>query len=70
VIANNNVIETLIEVKTSDDLISKGLRYFYDKYGAKNKAEHIQLVHSLKQEYEDAGIKVLKLNKYLSNLYL
>lgn len=65
-IVKNDAIETMIEVKTSDDNISKGLRYFYQRHSQ----AAIQLVLSLRNEYQDHGIHVLKLEKYLSSLYL
>lgn len=65
-VVKNHAIETMIEVKTSDDTVSKGLRYFYERHSH----SAIQLVLSLRNEYQDQGIQVLKLEKYLSNLYL
>jgi predicted AAA+ superfamily ATPase len=65
-VVKNNAIETMIEVKSSDDTISKGLRYFYERHSH----PAIQLVFSLRNEYQNQGIQVLKLEKYLSNLYL
>lgn len=65
-IVKGDIIETMIEVKTSDDSISKNLRYFYERHPHPS----IQLVFALRNEYQDKGIQVLKLENYLSNLYL
>lgn len=65
-IVKNNAIETMIEVKTSDDSVSKSLRYFYERHSH----PAIQLVLSIRNEYQDKGIQVLRLDKYLSTLYL
>ena len=54
-IANNNEIETMIEVKLSDQTIGKSLRMFKTKY----QHPAVQLVKSLKKEYQEDGIQVL-----------
>ncbi|MCX7338837.1 MAG: ATP-binding protein [Alphaproteobacteria bacterium] len=65
-ITNNNEIETMIEVKLSDQTIGKSLRLFKTKY----QHPAVQLVKSIKKEYQDDEIQVLNAEKYLSNLYL
>ena len=55
----------IIEVKQSDHQISKSLRKFKDKYGF----PAVQLVHYLRHEYEDKGIRVMKVENYLQNLW-
>lgn len=65
-ITSNQNIEQAIEVKVSDDNISKSLKYFYTKY----KIASTQIVKYLKREYIADGIEVLEANRFLSNLYL
>ena len=65
-VTQNHKIENIIEVKFSDSHISKTLYNFSEKY----KFPAIQLVKSLRQEYQLDGIKVLQAEKYLSQLYL
>lgn len=55
-----------IEVKTSDEAISKSFNHFRKYIG---KAQCVQLVLNLKREYDTAdGIQVRNLTTYLSNL--
>lgn len=63
-VANKNNIEHIIEVKLSDQKISKSLRKFNEKY----HYPALQLVQSLSNEYQENGIQVLKAEKYLENL--
>ena len=65
-VASENKVEDIIEVKLSDNEISKNLRYFADKYNLKAS----QLVKNLKREKMVEGIKVLKAEEYLKDLYL
>lgn len=65
-IVKQNAIESMIEVKLSDQNISKPLRKFHTQYGH----SAIQLVKSLSNEYQDKGIRVLKAEKFLANLDL
>lgn len=59
-------IETMIEVKISDHLPSKSLIKFHEKYNY----PAIQLVKSLRNEYQQQGVRILKAEKYLSQLFL
>ena len=59
-------IESIIEVKLSDNSLSKALVYFHEKYNY----PAIQLVKFLRNEYENNGIKILKAEKFLSKLFL
>ncbi|MBW1616809.1 MAG: ATP-binding protein [Deltaproteobacteria bacterium] len=54
----------IIEVKNSDQKISKALKYFNKKY----KLPAIQLTGTLKNDYQKEGISVLKAEKFLKNL--
>jgi predicted AAA+ superfamily ATPase len=60
----NEKIESMMEVKLSDRKPSKSLLYFKNKYGY----PAIQLVHSLRQEYQISGVNVLNSGKFLANL--
>jgi len=66
VISENEKIKEIIEVKLSDDSVSKNLLYFSQKY----KLKGIQLVKNLRQEKSVTNIEVLKADSYLTNLYL
>jgi predicted AAA+ superfamily ATPase len=57
----NGEIESMMEVKLSDRKPSKSLLYFKNKYGY----PAIQLVHSLRQEYQIQGVNVLNSGKFL-----
>jgi predicted AAA+ superfamily ATPase len=50
----NDRPEIMIEVKTSDDLVSPGLKYFHARLGLGG----IQIVRHLKRERKDGGIEV------------
>lgn len=67
-VVKNDSVETMIEVKTSDSNISKGLHYFYGRY----QYPAIQLLESLRNAYTvpSKDIQVLKAESYLSELYL
>jgi predicted AAA+ superfamily ATPase len=67
-VIKNNEVETIIEVKVSNSNISKGLHYFYSKY----QYPAIQLIKLLRNPYKipDKNIQVLKVEDYLSALYL
>jgi ribosomal protein S21 len=56
----------MIEVKLSDEVISKTLRKFKTQY----QYTAIQLVKNLKKEYQEDGIQVLKAEKFLEQLFL
>ena len=59
-------IETIIEVKLSDDQLSKNLKYFSDKYALKG----IQIVKNLKREKSIGALKIVKAENYLKELFL
>lgn len=59
-----NEIKTLVEVKISDDEISKSLKYFCHRYSLKG----VQIVKNLKHEYQHKGIEVLKALNFLKSL--
>jgi hypothetical protein len=59
-------IETLIEAKLSNHSPSKALIRFHEKY----QYPAIQLVKSLRNEYKQQGVSILKAEKYLSQLFL
>ncbi|PIZ32940.1 MAG: hypothetical protein COY39_04125 [Alphaproteobacteria bacterium CG_4_10_14_0_8_um_filter_37_21] len=65
-VTHDDVIENMIEVKVSDSNISKTLYKFSKKYNF----PALQLVKSLRHEYQQDDIKVLQAEKYLSQLYL
>lgn len=65
-ITHNDIIENIIEVKFADSDISKTLLQFSKKYNF----PAVQLVKSLRQEYQTDHIKVLQAEKYLSQLFL
>ncbi|MBA3813711.1 MAG: ATP-binding protein [Alphaproteobacteria bacterium] len=64
-VAQNN-IEVMIEAKLSDRTPSKSLIKFHEKYNY----PAIQLVKSLRNDYEKEGIKILKAEKFLASLFL
>ncbi len=66
VLVKDDIIEQMIEVKTSADQISKALFVFEKKYDLPG----IQLVGSLRHEYQQGRIQVLKLEDYLPQLYV
>ncbi len=65
-IVNNGIIETMIEVKTSQTDLHPALKKLHQKYDI----AAIQLVQNLNNDYISSGIKILNLKKYLSGLYL
>ena len=65
-VVNNSIVEHAIEVKVSDQTISKTLYNFKKQYGF----DSIQLVQSIKNDYLDKGIKVLSVESYLKELFL
>jgi hypothetical protein len=65
-LVKDNKIIKLIEVKNSEKNIDKSLLYFHDKY----QIPAIQVVKSLRQEYQANGIEVLRLQAFLEDLIL
>ena len=65
-LAYKEKIESIIEVKLSDDVPSRALNIFYEKY----KYPAIQVVKLLRHEYEKNGIKILNVEKFLAGLFL
>ena len=65
VITEKGEVKTFIEVKLSDQNISKDLRYFKDKY---QKAQAVQAVHNLRQARESEGIQVAHAGEVLEGL--
>ncbi|MDA0772096.1 MAG: ATP-binding protein [Cyanobacteria bacterium] len=63
-LANNTEIQSIIEVKSSQTQVDKSLINFHKRYGPKA----IQLVRSLRTDFQAADIEVLNLEKFLSNL--
>jgi predicted AAA+ superfamily ATPase len=66
VIAQDDKIERIIEVKHSDFSISSNLRYFHNKY----HVPAVQVVKELKREWVDGEIKVNRGDNFLKSLYL
>ena len=65
-IAQNNSLQTMYEVKVSDQTIAKPLKTFKEKYSF----EAVQLVHNLRSEFVKDDIQVLKIQEFISSLYL
>jgi hypothetical protein len=65
VVTLNRRVRWLIEVKSSDDSIGKGMRYYADKLHPK---ESLQLVLKLDREQEKSGIRVVSLPMWLDGL--
>jgi hypothetical protein len=59
-------IEEIVEVKLSDDQVSKNLKYFSDAYSLKG----VQIVKNLKREKSIGAIKIVKAENYLKELFL
>lgn len=59
-------IETMIEAKLSERIPSKSLIKFHEKYNI----PAVQLVKSLRNDYQQQGIRILKAEKFLSQLFL
>ena len=66
VLVNKGQVETMFEVKSSDDDISKSLIYFNNKYNH----PAIQLVKTLRNEYKHGNIQVLQAQNFLSELII
>ena len=66
VIIKDHEIETMIEVKISDQQISKTLCLFSEKY----EKQSVQLVQNIKNEYKKGTIQVRNAETYLSELLL
>ncbi|MGL5264111.1 MAG: ATP-binding protein [Candidatus Rhabdochlamydia sp.] len=66
VLAEDNQMEKLIEVKHADHSISPSLRYFHEKY----QTPAIQVVKELKREWVDDKIEVVRGVNFLKALYL
>lgn len=65
-ITKDGTVEVMIEVKLSEQAVSKSLRIFYEKY----QYPAIQLSKYTKNEHIEKGIEMLNAQKYLSSLYL
>ncbi len=65
-IAHDKGIEEMIEIKLSDGSVNKPLAYFNEKYSY----PAIQLVKHLRHETQHKGIRVLKVENFLSDLFL
>lgn len=66
VITNPEGIEQAIEVKVSDKSLSKTLLSFKEKYNI----QAVQIVKSIKNEYKQNNINIIKAENYLNDLYL
>lgn len=66
VLAQDNQIEKMIEVKHADFSISPNLRYFHEKY----HMPAAQVVKELKREWVDDEIEVIQGKNFLRSLYL
>ncbi|MCY4523341.1 MAG: AAA family ATPase [Halobacteriovoraceae bacterium] len=66
IILKDDVIFALIEVKLSDDKISKSLQYYSERLHPKHS---MQIVMNLKQEYKKGKCRVLKLETALQVLF-
>lgn len=66
VLTKNKKVDTLIEVKKSEDRISTGFRYFHDRLKPRRS---VQLVLELDREMEKDGIKILPLGDWIESLY-
>lgn len=66
VLAEDNQMEKLIEVKHADPLVSANLRYFHEKY----QTPAVQVVKELKREWVDDKIEVVRGDHFLKSLYL
>ena len=64
VLTKNNELQTLIEVKLSDDSFSKNLVSFSEKY----KVPGLQLVKDLKHERTEKNLQILKALNFLKTL--
>jgi predicted AAA+ superfamily ATPase len=66
VLVQDDIINLAIEVKVSDNTLSKSLFHFHHKYHFKA----IQVVQSLRQEKKIGEIEIIKLENFLSTLAL
>ena len=66
VILKDNVVFALIEVKLSEEKISKSLRYYSEKLHPRHS---LQIVKNLKQEYKKGKCRVLQLETALQVLF-
>lgn len=65
-LTHDEEVEMIIEVKTSDDMISKNLKKFHQQYGY----PAIQLVQFLHHSYQQKNIQVRDVSQFLSELYI
>lgn len=65
-IALDNKVESIIEVKLSDDNPTKSLLYFMNKYGY----PAVQVVKSLRQSHQVGTVKIISAEDFLSSLFL
>jgi len=65
-LVNQDKIETIIEVKFADRSVDRSLVHFHKKYNY----PAIQLVKLLRHEHEQGEIKILNVEKFLSNLFM
>ena len=65
VVTLNRRVHWLIEVKTSDDDVSRSLEYYKEKLQPK---ESLQLVLNLNRPLEKSGVKILPLAPWLESL--
>ncbi len=65
-ISENENLKELIEVKLSDNKLSKNLKYFSEK----NLVAGNQLVKNIKREKSISKLNIVKAENYLKNLYL
>lgn len=65
-LVKGNTIQQIIEIKLTDDEISKSLKYFHNVY----TLPAVQVVKDLRQEYQENGIEVMKADNFLKNLRL
>ena len=61
-----DTIETMIEAKLSESTPTKSLIKFYEKYNH----PAVQLVKSLRNDYQQQGVHILKAEKFLAHLFL
>jgi len=65
-LAESEVLQQIIEVKSSNEVISQPLVYFHKKY----QLPAVQIVESLKREQMVDGIKLMRIKHFLEELYL
>ena len=59
-------VERIIEVKVSDNTLSKSLIHFKEKYNY----PAVQLVQFLRNDYEKNGIQIAEAERFLSGLFV